>query len=324
MAKSQITIIGLGLAGASLGLALRQGESDFEVVGHDKNPETAGAAKQIGAVDRTEWNLHRACTGAGLVIIDTPLAELKEVLGHIVEDLSAGAVVLALSDVMQSALEIGTAALKSHTFVVAHPIMNQVGGPLEARANLFAKSQFCIGAHVETAPEALELVNNLALRADATPFYIDPTEHDGMIALLEQTPRLLAGALMQAGSSSAGWRDGKKLAGRAFANSTESAEDPAALAGSLFANRENLLRSLGQVEETLEKWRALLNAENETALLTALTEMNDQRQRWMRDVQLQAWEAQEEPVKESQPGLLRQMFFGNLFGGRRKPGEEKK
>ena len=82
-----------------------------------------------------------------------------------------------------------------------------------------------------------------------------------------------------------------------------------------------MLRSLGQVEDTLEKWRALLNAENETALLTALTEMNDQRQRWMRDVQLQAWEAQEEPVKESQPGLLRQMFFGNLFGGRRKPGE---
>ena len=325
MAKSQITIIGLGLAGASLGLVLRQGESDFEVVGHDKNPETAGAAKQIGSVDRTERNLHRACTGAGLVIIDTPLAEMKEVLGHIAEDLAAGAVVLAISDVMQPALDIGAVALKDHAFVVAHPIMNQVGGPLEARANLFAKSQFCIGAHVETAPEALELVNNLALRADATPFYIDPTEHDGMIALLEQTPRILAGALMQAGSSSAGWRDGKKLAGRAFANSTESAEDPAALAGSLFANRENLLRSLGQVEETLEKWRALLSAENETALLTALTEMNDQRQRWMRDVQLQAWEAQEEPVKESQPGLLRQMFFGNLFGGRRrKPGEDKK
>ena len=324
MAKSQITIIGLGLTGTSLGLALRQDEGDFEVVGHDKDPGTASAAKRLGAVDRTDWNLHNACTGAGLVIIDTPLAELKEVLGHIAEDLSAGAVVLAISDVMQPALEIGAAALKDHAFVVAHPIVNQIGGPLEARVNLFAKSQFCIGAHVETLPTALELVNNLALRADATPFYIDPIEHDGMIALLEQTPRLLAGALMQTGSSSAGWRDGKKLAGRAFANSTESAEDPAALAGSLFANRENLLRSLGQVEETLEKWRDLLSAEDETSLLTALTEMEDRRLRWMRDVQLQTWEAEAEPAKERQPGLLRQMFFGDLFGGRRKPGEDKK
>ncbi|MBI3960418.1 MAG: prephenate dehydrogenase/arogenate dehydrogenase family protein [Chloroflexi bacterium] len=324
MAKSQITIIGLGLAGASLGLALRQGGSDFEIVGHDKSPEIAGGAKRLGAVDRTEWNLHRACTGAGLVIIDGPLTELKEVLGHIAEDLSSGAVVVALSDVMQPALGIGAAALKENAFVAAHPILNRVGGELEARANLFAQSQFCIGAGVETPPEALELVNNLALRADATPFYIDPTEHDGIISLLEQTPRLLAAALMQAGSNSSGWRDGQKLAGRAFANATESVDDPSALAGALFANRESLLRSLEQMEETLGEWRALLKAEDDAALRAALAEMNDRRLRWQRDVKLQTWDSADEPVKEEQPGLLRQMFFGDLFGGRRrKPDDEK-
>lgn len=324
MAKSQIAIIGLGLAGASLGLALRQGGGDFEIVGHDKSPDVSGTAKRIGALDRTEWNLHRACTGAGLVIIDAPLAELAEVLGHIAEDLSSGAVVVALSDVMQPALRIGAAALQSHAFVVAHPVLNWVGGALEARANLFAKSQFCIGAAVETAPDALDLVNNLALRADATPFYIDPTEHDGIIALLEQTPRLLAAALMQAGSNSSGWRDGQKLAGRAFANATESVDDPSALAGALFANRENLLRSLEQMETALNGWRGLLASEDESALATALAEMADRRRRWQRDAQLQAWESADEPAKEAQPGLLRQMFFGDLFGGRRrKPDDEK-
>ena len=170
MAKSQITIIGLGLAGASLGLTLRQGDGDFEIVGHDKSPDVAGNAKRMGAVDRTEWNLHRACTGAGLVIIDTPLAELEEVLGHIAEDLSSGAVVVALTEVMQPALAIGAAALKNNAFVAAHPILNRVGGELEARADLFANSQFCIGSHVETQPAALELINNLAIRATATPY----------------------------------------------------------------------------------------------------------------------------------------------------------
>jgi len=324
VAKSQITIIGLGVAGASLGMALRQGGGDFEVVGHDKSPDLSGTAKRIGAVDRTEWNLHRACTGAGLVIIDAPLAEVAEVLGHITEDLASGAVVLALSDVMQPALSIGAAALQSHAFVVAHPILNRVGGELEAQANLFAKSQFCIGAATETAPEALDLVSNLALRADAIPFYIDPTEHDGIIALLEQTPRLLAAALMQASSTSSGWRDGQKLAGRAFANATESVEDPDALAGALFANRENLLRSLEQMEETLGEWRTLLKAEDDVPLRTALSEMTDRRLRWQRDVKLQVWESAGEPEKAAQPGLLRQMFFGDIFGGRRrKPDEEK-
>lgn len=324
MAKSQITIIGLGLAGASLGLALRQGGGDFEVVGHDKNPDLSGAAKRIGAVERTEWNLHRACDGAGLVIIDTPLEELVEVLGHIAEDLANGAVVLALGNVMQSALAIGAAALKNHAFVAAHPILNRVGGELEARADLFAQSQFCIAASVDTPAEALELVNNLVLRANATPFYIDPTEHDGLIALLEQTPRLLAGALMQASSDSSGWRDGQKLAGRAFANATESADDPAALAGSLFANRENLLRSLEQMEDMLGQWRMLLKSEDASGLRQALAEMNDRRLRWQRDVKLQTFDSADEPVKEAQPRLLRQMFLGDLFGGRRRKTDEGK
>lgn len=324
MAKSHITIIGLGLTGTSLGLALRQSGGDFEIVGHDKSPDIAGGAKRIGAVDRTEWNLHRACTGAGLVIIDTPLAELEEVLGHIAEDLAPGAVVLALNEVLEPALRVGAAALKQNAFVAAHPILNRVGGELEARANLYAQSQFCIGAGVDTPPDALELVNNLALRLDATPFYIDPAEHDGIISLLEQTPRLLGAALMQAGSTSAGWRDGQKLAGRTFANSTESSDDPAALAGAFFANRENLLRSLGQMEAVLAEWRRLLNGEDETPLRDALAELNDRRLRWQRDVRLQAWEEADEPVKEAQPGMLRQMFFGDLFGGRRRKGEGEK
>jgi len=323
MAKSQITIIGLGLGGASLGLALRQSAGDFELVGHDKNPEFTGAAKRMGAVDRTEWNLHRACAGAGLVIIDTPLAELAEILGHIAEDLARGAVVLALAEVMQPALEIGSAALTQNAFVVAHPILNRVGGELEARADLFAKSQFCIGASVETDASALELVNNLALRAEATPFYIDPTEHDGIISLLEQTPRLLGAVLMQTASRSSGWRDGQKLAGRTFANTTETAEEADALAGSLFANRTNLLRSLEQMEVVLGEWRDLLNADDSAPLAAALLEMTDKRLRWQRDVQLQQWEMAEETVKPEQPGLLRQMFFGNLFGGQRRKPDDK-
>jgi len=324
MAKSQITIIGLGLGGASLGLALRQSSGDFEVVGHDKSPDISGSAKRLGAVDRTEWNLHRACTGAGLVIIDTPLAELAEVLGHIAEDLSPGAVVLALTEVMQPALDIGTAALSQNAFVVAHPILNRVGGELEARANLFEQSQFCIGASVETPSSAVELVNNLAMRAEAIPFYINPTEHDGIISLLEQAPRLLGAALMQAASRSSGWRDGQKLAGRTFANATEAADDPDALAGSFFANRENLLRSLEQMEAVLAEWRTLLTAEDNSALTAALSDITDKRLRWQHDVKLQRWDSADDPAKEAQPGLLRQMFFGDLFGGRRRKPEEEK
>ena len=73
MAKPIITIIGLGVTGTSLGLALQRSEGNFEIVGHDKSPEASQQARQLGAVQRAEWNLHRACEGAELIVLATPI-----------------------------------------------------------------------------------------------------------------------------------------------------------------------------------------------------------------------------------------------------------
>ena len=67
MSKPVVTIIGLGLTGAGLGLALQREEATFEIVGHDKAPDVVQAAKRVGAVQRIEWNLHRAVEPAELV-----------------------------------------------------------------------------------------------------------------------------------------------------------------------------------------------------------------------------------------------------------------
>jgi prephenate dehydrogenase len=61
--KAQITIVGLGSIGTSIGLALRQSEEPLLIVGHDKDPGNAGAAKKLKAVDKTSWNLIGACVG---------------------------------------------------------------------------------------------------------------------------------------------------------------------------------------------------------------------------------------------------------------------
>ena len=77
MAKSRIAIIGLGLIGGSIGLALRRAEVESEIVGHDREPLKARQAKKLGAVDRADWNLISACEGADMVIIATPSWLLK-------------------------------------------------------------------------------------------------------------------------------------------------------------------------------------------------------------------------------------------------------
>src|SRR5512136_1411877 len=90
----RVTIVGLGLIGGSLGLALRQVKAkDAEIVGYDRDHGTAGKAHRAGAVDRTERDLHKAVQGAGIVIIATPVLAIREVMREIAPSLQAGTVV---------------------------------------------------------------------------------------------------------------------------------------------------------------------------------------------------------------------------------------
>lgn len=319
MAKSRIAIIGLGLTGSSLGAAIQREPLDFEVVGHDREPEAAAAAKRMGAVQRTEWNLHNACNQASLVIAATPVQELPELLEQIHEDLSEGAVIFAISDVMQPVLDFARRVLPPHIhFVVGHPIYTGLGSVLEPRADLFEEIQFAIGADVTTDPGAVELVNNLVARAGATPLYVDVLEHDGIISMVEHLPRLMGAALMQACSSNASWRDSKKLAGAVFAKSTDIGTNGKELARTVFVNRENVLRSLDTLEAVLKEWRAVLAAEDEARLSAVLATAADERLRWESQARLKDWDKVIDIPKEDQRGMFQQMFFGGFMGNRNK------
>ena len=93
MAKSRITIIGLGLIGGSIGLALKKAKVDVEIVGHDKDSGVANRAQKRGAVDRTDWNLHGACDGASLIFLAIPLAGIKDTLAALGTSLGSGVIV---------------------------------------------------------------------------------------------------------------------------------------------------------------------------------------------------------------------------------------
>ena len=93
MSKPRITIVGLGLIGGSIGLALRQAGNDYEVVGHDREHTVASKAHKLGALSKTEWNLISACEGADLIIIATPVMAIKETLTAIAPYLKPGCLI---------------------------------------------------------------------------------------------------------------------------------------------------------------------------------------------------------------------------------------
>ena len=70
------TLVGLGLVGSSIGLALKETGANIEIVGHDKDNKAAKRAYKSGCVDGTEWNLINACDTADLIVISTGLSEI--------------------------------------------------------------------------------------------------------------------------------------------------------------------------------------------------------------------------------------------------------
>lgn len=328
MAKPKITIIGLGVTGSSMGLALLREEADFEVVGHDKSQDAVATARRLGAVNRTDWNLHSACEDADLIITAVPLLELEELYSQIAEDLKPGCMVLGIVSLMEPALAIAERHIPEHAhFVAGHPVLSGVGGFLTIREDLFKDVVFSLTGGVNTDPSALQLASDFIDRVGATALFVDPIEHDGIMAEVEQLPRVMAAALMRVTATAPGWREARRLAGRQFAQSTELGGSAEQLYSSLRANREQVLLRLRQMQQELAEWAEMLSNEpeegEEDVLLTTLEDVEYERNDWEVHAELKNWEEGSPALERKdvqQAGLFRQMFFGNMFGRNRSSG----
>jgi prephenate dehydrogenase len=323
MAKPIITIIGLGLTGASMGLGLQREAGEFEIVGHDKLPEAAQAARKAGAVQRTEWNLFRACDGAEMIVVAVPLSELEELFKLLAEDLKAGTLVFAITSLLQPAIALADRLLPVGVhFVAGRPVVTGVGTMVRARADLYEEAVFALAPGLKTEAAAVQLASDFTERVGAKPLFVDAQEHDGILAGVEQVPTLMAAALMRVSAEGAGWREARRLAGRAFANSTDTGDNAKAIFATLQANRQNVALKLQQLRHELAGWQELLEAEAEAGethpLLAALEQAVAERSQWEGQALIKSWD--EAPSAASataeSSGFLRQMFLGNMMGKR--------
>ncbi len=323
MAKPFITIIGLGATGRAVGLALRKEPGEFELVGHDKSQAAETEARKLNAVHRTEWNLHRAVEGCSMLILALPLPAVEETLALIAEDLAPQALVLVLNGLLQPVVESAQRALPNHPRVVAAHLVTGMHAPSAPSADTFVRVSCCIAAAAHTDPTALELAGDFAERIGATAHFMDPVEHDGVAAVVEQIPQLAGAALLGISTSSPGWREARQVAGARYAAATDIGGSAAQVGRGLLANRENVRRQLELMQRELARWQALLDVEPDAAggahpIEAALQELLDARSVWAQQAASGDWEKEPLPMSSAESnGMLRQLFLGNI--GRRKP-----
>jgi prephenate dehydrogenase len=314
--KLQVAIVGLGLVGASAGLALHKFQERVAVIGHDRSPELASVAKKLGAVDSTEWSMINAVMNADRVILALPLEEIRDTLDAIKENLRPGCVIVDTADVKGPVVKWAAELLPAGVhFVGGHPIILSDRLDVEgARPDLFEGKLFCLTPDSRTDDSAVRLAADVVEALGGKPFFLDAQEHDGLAAAVEHLPSLLATALMSITSRSAGWRDMRKLAGNQYYASTLVLADSGKEAiASPMANREHVVPWLDAMIAELSAYREQLLAGETTGLATDIDRGLEAGHSWLAASLAGNWDADgSRPDAPTAGTTFRDLFFGSL------------
>jgi prephenate dehydrogenase len=245
---NRVAIIGLGLIGGSLGLALRQARAARQVAGFDLFKGVGDRARKLGAIDQSCTSLADAVRGSELIILATPVGAMRPLLQQLATSASPGAVVTDVASTKAQVISWAEEYLPATiSFVGGHPIAGKETSGIEAAdATLFKQCVYCLTPTKRTSPAALERVAALIDALGARMRFLEPPEHDGMMAGVSHLPFIASIALMQTAALSPAWDDASILAGSGFRDMTRLA------AGSPEMYRDICLTN----SETITRWLA--------------------------------------------------------------------
>lgn len=329
----QITIIGTGQIGASVGLALGEHKDLFVRVGHDKDPRVANHAKDMGALDRVNLNLPNSVVKAGVVILALPLDQIRETLKFIAADLPEDVVIMDTAPVKSDVIEWAREFLPPKRYYIGlTPVLNPVyldtpaSGVEAARADLFKDGLMAILSPQGVPSEAIKLATDFSHLLGAEHLFIDPVELDSMMAATHILPQLLAVTLLNTTVDQPGWYEARKLAGRPYAALTSAATefgDANALTTQAIAVHEHLVRWIDALMENLFVLRQELASKETDKVLEALKQAKAGREKWLVERHTANWAATENAPNVTMPSakdVFARMF---TFGGGRKPKQPK-
>jgi prephenate dehydrogenase len=326
MMPIQITIIGLGQIGASMGLALKAHGTNAHIVGHDKDARSGKAAQTAGAVDDFKYNLHDSVEKANIVILALPFSEVRETLELIAPDLQEGTLILDTA-LAKGTIESWVKELVPQgrfyvgLFPTIHPdqLHGIEYGLKAARADLFEKGVTGITAPHKTPENIFKLTTDLVTLLGSMPLLMDTTEADGLLGKVQILPQLAAAALLDSTIDQPGWQEAKKLAGRPYASVTSGFayhDDAVSLREAALDDRENTVRLLNSYITSLLQLRDDIEDGDREALGQRLEKAWNGRVQWLEERTQAEWLNKE--TQKIEVASMGDRLLGSALMGRNK------
>ena len=281
-----IAIVGTGLMGTSLALAIKSSNLKVDIVGTDYDSVARSGAQKSGAFKKVESRLSNAIRGADVVVFATPIQAMREMMESAANDFEEGCVVTDVGSSKKVVLQWAEEVLPKHvSFVGGHPMAGkELAGPKNADGTMFKGKAYCIVPSVNAERAAVSSVTTIAEAIGAKPFFIGVDEHDSFVAAVSHLPFMMSVALMGTASKSANWDDIAQLASSGFSDlSRLAAGDPVMHRDICVTNPEPIVAWMDSYIRELYELRNMLAKEggpDPDALHEVFEEAMNARARW--------------------------------------------
>lgn len=280
----KVTIIGVGLLGGSLGLAIKQRGLASKVDGYVRRTASIAECEQFGVVDHATRDLPRAVENADLVILCTPLSRMREISEEMLPALKSGAIVTDVGSVKTSVvqqLEPLFAGAKIH-FIGSHPMAGgEKMGVSASKADLFENAACVITPTARSNAQALSAVENFWKAIGSRIVKLSPETHDELVSRSSHLPHVVAAELANYVLSPTHAKEQALLCANGFRDTTRVASgSPEMWRDIAAANQKHLSRVLGVFIEGLEEFRHALDSGDVKAIEEFFEQAKQRRDAW--------------------------------------------
>lgn len=284
---TQVTIVGVGLIGGSLGMVLKRRGLADRVVGVGRRVENLKIAVELGAIDRYVVDSKEGVREADLVVLATPVDTYERHLKEWASCLKVGAIVTDVGSVKGPLVELAEKTMpRGVYFVGAHPIAGkEKTGVAAGTDQLFTGTRCIITPTKATNPQALERVRALWRETGSVVLEMDPYAHDKILGAVSHLPHVVAFALMNAlidlrdhtipsldlaGHSGGGLRDTTRVA----------ASSPEMWRDIFLWNRENIVAFIEAYERSLAQLKQLIKSGDAAGIEKELERAKQEREKF--------------------------------------------
>jgi len=256
----QITVIGMGLLGGSITLAVLRSFSGVKTVGYSHRCATRRKAKQLAVANEITDDIKISVSGADIVILATPIHTFEKIFSQISDSLPSGCVVTDVGSTKVLPHRWAAKQLpETSRYVGSHPIAGSEQRGIEfARDDLFERAVCILTTTKKTNRHAVETLKRFWSGLGCSVKLMRPAEHDRIFANVSHLPHIAAAALINANKA-----EELKFAGKGFIDTSRIASGPVNIwADVLATNAKNSARGIDKIIAELVKLKKAIKSGN--------------------------------------------------------------